>query len=803
MEKENNINKGYCDSLELPKVLAMLSAECTGERARRAAMQITPSADLFTVKREVGKASAALDMSIRCGTPIFYGLDGVGQALKHCGGGAVLSLAELIAIRKLLTQINTLADWCEKADNKRPELEYLFESLFPNKYLEQKLDVSIIDENELADEASSELASIRRKITACGQKIRDTLEKMVKSSSVSKYLQENIVTVRDGRYVLPVKSEHKNSIQGFVHDTSSSGSTLFIEPAAVVEANNDIKILEGREIDEINRIIKALSYECEQIKEQLVSGFDAVCELDLYFAKANLAAKMNACEPEISDDRVIVLKKARHPLIDKKKIVPIDISIGTDYETLIITGPNTGGKTVLLKTVGLLTLMTMCGMLVPVADGSRISIFDNILVNIGDSQSIEMNLSTFSAHMRGMVEILERADSRSLVLLDELGSGTDPVEGAALAVSIIEQLKEQGATTITTTHYQELKMYALDTPRIENAACEFDVDTLSPTYRLIIGTPGKSNAFAISKKLGVPDRVIEYAESLVSEENKKFENILESLEKTRKELETQRAEAEKLRREADELKKQAAEEKKALEECKEAELEKARREASAIVRNVEKQSQELIDELDKLRREKERSDFTDKAIDARRKQKSAVNKMFLEANPVTEKHDDYVLPRALKKGDRVILADSGRRGVVFSEPDSKGICFVQMGAMKTKVDVKRLRLDESKPAEQNGGKKKKKGAVSTRGVESRATRKISRELDIRGCTCDEGIYELDSFIDQAVLSGVSVVTVIHGIGTGVLKNAVRAHLKHHPSVKSSRRGVYGEGEDGVTIVELK
>ena len=791
MEKENNINKGYCDSLELPKVLAMLSAECTGERARRAAMQITPSADLFTVKREVGKASAALDMSIRCGTPIFYGLDGVGQALKHCGGGAVLSLAELIAIRKLLTQINTLADWYEKADNKRPELEYLFESLFPNKYLEQKLDVSIIDDNELADEASSELASIRRKITACGQKIRDTLEKMVKSSSVSKYLQENIVTVRDGRYVLPVKSEHKNSIQGFVHDTSSSGSTLFIEPAAVVEANNDIKILEGREIDEINRIIKALSYECEQIKEQLVSGFDAVCELDLYFAKANLAAKMNACEPEISDDRVIVLKKARHPLIDKKKIVPIDISIGTDYETLIITGPNTGGKTVLLKTVGLLTLMTMCGMLVPVADGSRISIFDNILVNIGDSQSIEMNLSTFSAHMRGMVEILERADSRSLVLLDELGSGTDPVEGAALAVSIIEQLKEQGATTITTTHYQELKMYALDTPRIENAACEFDVDTLSPTYRLIIGTPGKSNAFAISKKLGVPDRVIEYAESLVSEENKKFENILESLEKTRKELETQRAEAEKLRREADELKKQAAEEKKALEECKEAELEKARREASAIVRNVEKQSQELIDELDKLRREKERSDFTDKAIDARRKQKSAVNKMFLEANPVTEKHDDYVLPRALKKGDRVILADSGRRGVVFSEPDSKGICFVQMGAMKTKVDVKRLRLDESKPAEQNGG------------VESRATRKISRELDIRGCTCDEGIYELDSFIDQAVLSGVSVVTVIHGIGTGVLKNAVRAHLKHHPSVKSSRRGVYGEGEDGVTIVELK
>ncbi|MGN0632770.1 MAG: endonuclease MutS2 [Oscillospiraceae bacterium] len=801
---DNTIQKKHCEALELPKVLAMLSEQCTGEKAKRAALEIVPSCDLFTVKREVAKASAALDMSSRYGTPIFYGLDGAAKALKHLGTGASLSLAELIAIRKLLTQVNTLSDWYAKCEHKRPELEYLFDSLFPNKYLENKLDVSIIDENELADEASGELASIRRKITACGQRIRDTLEKMIKSPSVNKYLQENIVTVRDGRYVLPVKSEHKGNIQGFVHDTSSSGSTLFIEPAAVVEANNDIKILEGRELDEINRIIKALSYDCEQIKEQLISGYEAAAELDLYFAKANLAAKMNACEPEITDEHIIILNKARHPLIDPGKIVPINFSLGVDYETLVITGPNTGGKTVLLKTVGLLTLMTMCGMLIPVSDGSRISVFKNILVNIGDSQSIEMNLSTFSAHMGSMVKILEQADSDSLVLLDELGSGTDPVEGAALAVAIIEQLKAQGASTVTTTHYQELKMYALDTDRVENAAFDFDVETLSPTYRLIIGAPGKSNAFAISKRLGISDSTIEYAKSLVSEENRKFEDILERLESTRLELEQNNAEAKRLKKEAEQLRAELAEEKQKLSDMKEAELEKARRDAGAIVKSVERQSQELIDELDKLRKEKENPNFTDKAIDARHKQKSTMNKLFLEANPVTKKEDGYVLPRALKKGDSVTLADSGRKGVVINPPDSKGVCFVQIGSMKTKVEVSKLRLNENGGSSAGSGNQKKKGGrVTSKGVESRATRKVSRELDIRGYTCDEGIYEMDSFIDQAVLSGVSVVTIIHGIGTGVLKNAVRAHLKRHPSVKSSRRGVYGEGEDGVTIVELK
>ncbi|MBQ1537214.1 MAG: endonuclease MutS2, partial [Ruminococcus sp.] len=597
---KNEYKDQYIEALELPKILKMLSEKCVSEAAKKLALAVTPSTDLYEVKREVAKTSAALDMSSRYGTPIFYGMDGCAQALKRAESGAILSLGELISIRRLLTQINGLCDWYDKCEEKRPELDYLFESLFPNKYLENKLDVSIIDENELADDASHELASIRRKIAQCGLKIRDTLEKMVKSQSVNKYLQENIITMRDGRYVLPVKSEHKGQVQGFVHDTSSTGSTLFIEPAAVVEANNDIKILEGRELEEINRIIKAFSAEVTATAEQLRSGYDAAVQLDLYFAKSNLAAMMSASEPEIDDDRRIILKKARHPLIDKNKIVPISLTLGEDYETLIITGPNTGGKTVLLKTVGLLTLMTMCGMLIPAADGSHISVFSNILVNIGDSQSIENDLSTFSAHISGVVKILEKADGNSLVLLDELGSGTDPAEGAALAVSIIERLKAQGACTITTTHYQELKMYALDSEGVENASCEFDVETLSPTYRLIIGTPGKSNAFAISRKLGVPEDIIEKAQSLVSEENRRFEDILERLEAEREQFEQKAAEAEQYRAEAERLRNELTEERRKLNEDREAELEKARREAAALVRSVEKQSQELIDELDEL-----------------------------------------------------------------------------------------------------------------------------------------------------------------------------------------------------------
>lgn len=797
-------NKNY-ETLELDKVLDMLANKCSNDDSKKIALSTVPSCDLFTVKQEVKKTTEALEMSVKYGTPGFYSIHNVSASLNRAKAGGILSLSELLEIKKVLGQTYELYRWYEQAENKDTFLSYLFDSLFPNKYLWQRLETAIIDSERLSDDASPELRAIRQKITRSGLKIRETLDKMVKSPAVQKYLQESIITIRDGRFVLPVKTEFKGNVSGLVHDTSSSGSTLFIEPMSIVDANNDIKILEGREQDEIHRILTEFSKECADMSEQINSSYDAAVKLNVYFAKANLAADMRAMTPEISDDGVIILNKARHPLIAREKVVPINFSIGENYSSLIITGPNTGGKTVTLKTVGLLTLMTMCGMLIPASDGSRISIYRNILVDIGDRQSIEHNLSTFSSHINRVKDILDEADWQSLVLIDELGSGTDPVEGAALAVSIIERLRQLGVTLVTTTHYQELKMYALDTDGVENASCEFDVNTLKPTYRLIIGSPGKSNAFAISSSLGIDDDIIKYAKSLISEDNRRFETIIDNLESARVELEKNNKLAEKYRLEAERLKNELEKQREEFYEQKEAELEKARREASDIVRRVQRESQALVDELDSLRKEKEQSSFTQRAIDARHKQKSVMNKLYLEANPVTAQHDDsYVLPRPLKKGDTVLMTDTKRNAIVITPPDDKGMCFVQAGIMKTKIDVKKLRLIEKQQPQKNASKKPVKGkGVSAKGVESRMTRRFSTELDIRGYASDEGIHETDSFIDNAVMSGITMLTIIHGRGTGVLKNAIRAHLKRHPSVKSFRPGVYGEGEDGVTIVELK
>lgn len=484
-------------------------------------------------------------------------------------------------------------------------------------------------------------------------------------------------------------------------------------------------------------------------------------------------------------------------------MVPIDFSIGSEYSTLIITGPNTGGKTVTLKTVGLLTLMTMCGLLIPASDGCQIAIYNNILVDIGDQQSIEQNLSTFSSHINKVIEILEIADNHSLVLLDELGSGTDPIEGAALALSIIEKLKNAGVTLVTTTHYQELKMYAIDTVNVQNASCEFNVETLQPTYKLIIGTPGKSNAFAISKKLGMSDDIIEYAESLISSENKKFESIIDSLEKTRIKLNENNIIAEKLRYENEQLRNEIIMEREKLEEEKSFELEKARRESAEILKRVTRESQSLIDELESIRKQKSKDNFAQMTVEAKHKQKNTLDRIYQETNSATENNDNYVLPRPLKKGDRVIITDTNRNGIIISPPDNKGICFVQIGIMKTKIDISKIRLVEKTKNDKLNDKKKKSNSISTKGIENRMTRRVQSELDIRGYASDDGIYEVDSFLDDAVMSGLTVVTIIHGKGTGVLKNAVRNHLKHHHHVKSSRKGVYGEGEDGVTVVELK
>ena len=557
-------------------------------------------------------------------------------------------------------------------------------------------------------------------------------------------------------------------------------------------------MLESQEQEEIDRILTELCRECGEFSEEIIGGYEICTELNLYFAKANLGAKMKASVPEVTCDGKLHLNKARHPLLDPKKAVPIDISLGEDYQALIITGPNTGGKTVALKTAGLLSAMVMCGLLIPVSDGSSVSVYENILADIGDNQSIEQSLSTFSSHTNKVIEIINVADERSLILLDELGSGTDPVEGAALAISVIERLKCQGAKMMVSTHYQELKLYAIEQNDVENASCEFDLDTLRPTYRLITGSPGKSNAFSISASLGMPEDVIEQAKSLVSEENTRFEKVVEQLEQSRVELERQNEELRIIKQEAEETRQKLKEELDALEQSKEKQLEQTRLQAMSIIESVKAESNSLLDELEAIKKEKDKKDFSEKYANAKIRSKQRFNKMYDSANPVMDKRDDgYQLPRKLKKGDNVLVRDIDKKGTVCSEPDDSGNVYVQMGIMKTKVSVMQLKLIE----EQKVTYKSK--PVSTRNIKSKMERRGTMELDIRGKSADEGVYEMEAFIDNAVLSGLNMVTIIHGKGTGILRTAIHQRLKSMKSVKSFRLGLYGEGENGVTIVELK
>lgn len=788
-------------TLELHKILELLANECSSEMSKKLALKTHPIYELSKVKKEIDKTDTAFNLSVKFGTPAFHNISDITDSIKLADTGSTLSLKNLLKIKDVLIQSHELINYRNQFSDEQTVLDYLFDSLFANEFLEKKLQASIINEEELADDASTELSRIRKKINQASVKIRENLEKMIRSKSTQKYLQEAIITVRDGRFVVPVKTENKSDVPGLIHATSGSGSTIFVEPISVVEANNDIQILIGEEKDEINRIIAELSSLCADFKEQFFSNLNAIKQLDLYFSKANLAAKMNAIPPIISDNGVIHLKKARHPLIDKEKVVPIDFSMGNDKHVVVITGPNTGGKTVILKTVGLLTLMTMCGLLIPVSDGSKISIFNKILVDIGDSQSIEQNLSTFSSHINKVIDIIKTADNKSLVLLDELGSGTDPVEGAALAVSIINKLKENGAEIVTTTHYQELKMYALETDGIVNASCEFDTKTLQPTYKLIFGTPGKSNAFEIALKLGMDEEIIDSSKRLINSENKQFETVLERLENERQQYEKNRITAEALKTELNRLKNELEQERDELEKSKQSIIDKASREANAIITRVERESDVLLDELKEIKKQKNKDNFEKRAIDAKHKAKNTINKLYNEANPVnSKKGNEYKLPRPLKKGDNVLITDTNAKGIVVTPPDDSGYCYIQAGIMKTKIHISKLRLKEKEKVTLNN--KKIESKVSTQNVQSVASRKASFELDIRGYAVDEGLYELDRFIDNAILSHIGVITIIHGKGTGVLKNAVRNHLKHHKQVKSSRRGVYGEGEDGVTVAEL-
>lgn len=789
------MNKNY-ETLELDKVLNMLKTETSCDDAAELALELKPSSDFITVCQRLDQTEDASSLLERFGAPSFSGLKNVNNPLARAAAGGSLNQGELLKIGYTLRAIRVLYDWRSHCSGVNTSLDYLFESITVNKYLEDKIFSCIISEEEISDKASELLSEIRRKIRAKSASIREKLDAMVRSPHYAKALQEQIITQRSGRFVVPVKSEHRSEVAGLVHDTSSSGATVFIEPISVVEANNEIKMLQGKERDEIDRILYELSVEAGNFAQSVKASYEAAVQLNLIFAKAHLAYKMKAVKPVLNAEGEINLKKARHPLIDKNKVVPIDISLGEEFDTLVITGPNTGGKTVSIKTIGLLTLMTMCGLLIPAGEYSKISVFDKILVDIGDEQSIAQNLSTFSSHIVNTIDIMSKADSSSLILIDELGAGTDPIEGAALAVSIIEDLRSKGAKIAATTHYAELKAYALDTEGVTNGCCEFDVDTLSPTYRLLIGVPGRSNAFAISQRLGMDPKVVENARSIVGSNNRDFESVLEKLEKTRQALDEEKKKAELATASAKKMQAKAQSEKDKINVLREKELDKAKRQAEKLIDSAKRQSAEFLLELEKLKKEHNNTNATEIARKTRRVIKSQLGEMDDLINPreIAENwDDDYKLPREPKVGDAVIIRNIGEGEIV--EIGNNNI-LVKSGLLKTRVKLSDVMLTEKK-------KKDVKPQRNLYRTSSRADADVKTEIDMRGQTVDEAIANLQLFIDKCVLNGISEICIIHGKGTGALRSAVQEELKHHPNIAEYRLGKYGEGENGVTIAKLK
>lgn len=789
------MNKHY-ETLELDKVLFMLKNETSCADAGELALALKPSADFVTVCQLLNQTEDAFSLLERFGAPSFGGLKNVNGALARAAAGGALNQIELLTVAHTLRAIRVLYEWRSHCSGVSTSLDFLFDGITVNKYLEERIFSCIISEEEIADHASELLADIRRKIRAKSSSVREKLDTMIRSPHYAKFLQEQIVTQRSGRFVVPVKSECRGSVPGLVHDTSASGATVFIEPVSVVEANNEIRVLEGKEREEINRILFELSVEAGSFAESIKHSFESAVMLDLIFAKAHLADKMKAVKPVVNSEGEINIKKARHPLIDKNKVVPIDVRIGEDFDTLVLTGPNTGGKTVTLKTIGLLTLMTMCGMLIPAGSNSKISIFNNILVDIGDEQSIAQNLSTFSSHMTNIIDIMQKADASSLILLDELASGTDPLEGAALAVSIIENFRSKGAVIASTTHYAELKAYALDTAGVSNGCCEFDVETLSPTYRLLIGVPGRSNAFAISQRLGMDMSVVEKAKGIVGSDNRDFEAVLEKLEKTRQSLEEERSAAEEATRKAKKIEQKAKEQRDKIEILKQKEMEQAKQKAEKLIQAAKRQASEFLLEIEKLKKEQNQTNATDVARKTRRMIKSQLGEMDDLINPqeIADNWDyDYKLPREPKSGDAVIIRNIGEGEVIEVKKD---VVYVSAGLLKTRVKLSDIMIIE----------KKKKAVSSQRSLyrtSSRADADVKTELDLRGQTVDEALGNMELFIDKCVLNGITEIRIIHGKGTGALRSAVTEDLKHHPNIEEFRLGKYGEGEDGVTIAKIK
>lgn len=791
------MNEKALNTLEYHKILALLADHASCEETKQLCLSLRPETDVTTINHLQQTTADALSRIYKKGSLSFAGAHNVHASLKRLDIGGALSAKELLSIRSLLEVAKRAKayDRSERDEEHTDSLSELFEQLEPCTPLHNEISRCILSEEEIADDASPALFKIRKSIRGMNDRIHGQLTAMMNNTTTRSYLQEAVITMRDGRYCLPVRSEFKSTVPGMVHDQSSSGSTLFIEPMAVVNLNNELRELFLKEQEEIHAILVALSEQTAGYSMAIETDYKVLFDLDFIFAKANLAKDYNGVAPVFNEEGHIAIRKGRHPLLDPKKVVPIDVHLGEDYKQLIVTGPNTGGKTVSLKTVGLLTLMGQSGLHIPAGDRSVLSVFHEVFADIGDEQSIEQSLSTFSSHMTNIIRILDKADNRSLVLFDELCAGTDPTEGAALAISILHKLHQYGAITMATTHYSELKVYALTTEGVENACCEFNVDTLSPTYRLLIGIPGKSNAFAISSKLGLADNIIADARERISEKDVSFEDLLANLEHSRITIEKEQQEINRYKKEVEQLKKQLETKQERLDQTKDKILREANEEAYQILKEAKELADETIRNFNKYGKgqapmsqmEKERTNVRNKMSDKEKK-------LALK----TKEKVNHNVPKKLRVGDTVKVLSMNVRGTVQTLPNAKGNLFVQMGILRSQVNINDLILID----EENSPVAKKYGGSSSK-IKMNKSASISAEINLIGLTVDEALARLDKYLDDAYIAHLSTVRIVHGKGTGALRKAVQNHLKGLKYIKEYHLGEFGEGDAGVTIATFE
>ena len=788
--------------LEFDKILEHLASYTDSESVKKRIYKLEPLSDIDKVRILQKETTEAMSTLLKLGNPpVNLSVIDPRESVRRAEQGGILTTRELLAISRLLYVARRMKAYVSEASDECEILHGIESQILTAKVLEDRINEAVVSEEDIADDASAELSSLRRKVKNLNGKIKEMLNSMIHSTHYKKFLQESIITMRSDRYVIPVRAEYKSEINGIVHDTSSTGQTLFVEPMNVVNANNEIRDLKNKERQEIERILAELSSLVTENSHEIFVDFKAVSELDLIFAKGKLSLDMNATEPVLNTDKIINLKRARHPLIDKDKVVANDISFGKETDTLVVTGPNTGGKTVTLKTVGLLSIMAASGLHITAGDNSEIAVFSKIYADIGDEQSIEQSLSTFSSHMVNIVKILKNVDDNTLALFDELGAGTDPTEGAALAVSILEYLRSKGVKTLATTHYSELKLFALATDGVLNASCEFDVKTLQPTYKLLIGVPGKSNAFAISRRLGLSDVIIDRANAILSDEDIRFEDVITDLERSRASARRDAEENERIKAEIKELRKKVEAEREKLKANKSRILDEAHREAKIIVMDAKSEANEIIRELEAMRQKGLKSGNIDtkaqKARDTLKKREDSIDEKMKKASKPAVRFADP--PKNLKAGESVKIIDLDQEAVVLKAPDKSGNVRVEAGIIKMDVHITNLRRID------NSEKDKamvERFASPARAFESK-TKTATTELDVRGQYPEEAWSNVEKFIDDCYLAGISPVRIVHGKGTGVLKKYIRDMLKRHQYVVSHRPGIFGEGEDGVTVVEIK